>query len=77
MTFGHEKLDVFQAAIADVGWAYRYCETLKGHRNGKDQRPRASQATALKTVEEKGPRITAKRRTRIDAGFLKSHAVRR
>ena len=35
--FGHEKLDVDRAAIASIGWAYRYCEQLKGHRNAKDQ----------------------------------------
>jgi len=77
MAFGHEKLDVDCVAIADVGCAYRYGEKLKGHRNAKDQRLRASQAMALKTVEGKGPRVTAKRRTGIDAGMLKSHEVRR
>ena len=63
MAFGHEKLDVYRAAIASIGWAYRYCEKLKGHRNAKDQRLRASHAMALKTVERQGPRVTAKRRT--------------
>jgi hypothetical protein len=77
MAFGHEKLDVYRAAIADVGWASRYCEKLKGHRNAKDQLLRASHAIALKIVEGKGPRVTAKRRTGIDAGILKSHEVRR
>ena len=52
--FGHEKLDVYRAAIASVGWAYRYCEKQKGHRNAKDQLLRASQPIALKTVEGKG-----------------------
>jgi hypothetical protein len=74
---GHEKLDVHRAAIESVGRASRYCKTLKGHRNAKDQRLRASQAMALKTVEGKGPRVTAKRRTGIDAGILRSHEVRR
>ena len=32
MGFGHEKLDVYHAAIEYVGWVYRYCETMKGHR---------------------------------------------
>ena len=50
MAFGHEKLDVYRAAIADVGWAYRSCEKRKGHRNAKDQLLSASQAIALKTV---------------------------
>ena len=77
MAFGDEKLNVYRAAIASVGWAYRYCEKLKGHRNARDQRLRTSQAMALKTVEGKGPRVTAKRRTGIDAGILKSHAARR
>jgi len=54
-------------------WAYRDCEKLKGHRNAKDQLLRASPAMALKTIEGKGPRPTAKRRTGIDAGVLKSH----
>ena len=36
MKFGHEKLDVYRAAIEYVGWAYRYCETLKGHRIDPD-----------------------------------------
>jgi len=63
MAFGHEKLDVDRAAIAYVGWACRYCEKLKGHCSAKHQRLRASQAMALKTVEGKGPRSTAKRRT--------------
>ena len=31
--FGHEKLDVYRAAIEYVGWVYRFCESLKGHRN--------------------------------------------
>ena len=77
LALGHEKLDLYRAAIASIGWAYRYCAKLKGHRNAKDQRLRASQAMALKTVEGKGPRVTAKQRTGIDAGMLKSHEVRR
>ena len=47
MGFGHEKLDVYRAAIEYVGWAYRYCEMLKGHRNAKDQLLRASQAIPI------------------------------
>ena len=39
MAFGQEKLDVYRAAIASIGWAYRDCEKLKGHRNVKDQPP--------------------------------------
>jgi hypothetical protein len=37
MAFGHEKLDVDPAAIESVGWADRYCKTLKGHRHANDQ----------------------------------------
>jgi hypothetical protein len=77
LAFGHEKLDLYRAAIASVGWASRSCDKRQGHRNAKDQRLRASQAMALKTVEGKGPRVTAKRRTGIDAGILKSHEARR
>ena len=54
MAFGHEKLDVYRAAIASIGWAYRYCEKLKGYRNAKDQRLRASQAMALNIADGNG-----------------------
>lgn len=37
MGFGHERLDVYRAAIDYVESAYRFCEELKGHRNAKDQ----------------------------------------
>gem|GEM_PF-1601419 len=35
MAFGHERLDVYRAAIEYVGWAYGFCEELKGHRKAK------------------------------------------
>ena len=54
MAFGHEKLDVYRAAIEYVGWAYRYCEGLKGHRNSKDHLLRASQAIPLNIAERNG-----------------------
>jgi hypothetical protein len=54
MRVGHERLDVSCAAIEYVGWAYRYCETLKGHRDAKDQLPRASQAIPLNIAEGNG-----------------------
>ncbi len=44
MAFGHEKLDVYRAAIEYMTWAYRFCEALTGHLNAKDQLLRASQA---------------------------------
>lgn len=47
MGFWHEKLDVYRAAIEYVGWAYCYCECLKGHRHAKDRLPRASQSIPL------------------------------
>jgi len=28
MAFGHEKLDVYRAAIEYVGWGYRFCEAM-------------------------------------------------
>jgi hypothetical protein len=54
MTFGHEQLDVYRAAIEYVGWAYRLCEGLQGHRNAKEQLLRASQAIPLNIAEGKG-----------------------
>jgi four helix bundle protein len=62
MGFGHEKLDVYRAAIEYVGWAYRYCEGLKGHRNAKDQRLRASQAIPLNIAEGNGKATDGDRR---------------
>jgi hypothetical protein len=56
MAFGHEKLDVYRAAIEYVGWAYRFCEGLDGHRNAKDQLLRASQALSLNIAEGNRPR---------------------
>jgi four helix bundle protein len=54
MTFGQEQLDVDRAAMQSVGWAYRLCEGLQGHRNAKDQRLRASQAIPLNIAEGNG-----------------------
>jgi four helix bundle protein len=62
MAFGHEKLDVYRAAIEYVGWAYRYCGKLKGHRNAKDQLLRASQAIALNIAEGNGKATNGDRR---------------
>jgi len=60
--FGHEKLDVYRAAIEYVGWAYRYCEGLKGYRNAKDQILRASQAIPLNIAEGNGKATDGDRR---------------
>lgn len=62
MSFGHEKLDVYRAAIEYVGWAFRYCEQLKGHRNAKDQLLRASQAIPLNIAEGNGKATPGDRR---------------
>ncbi len=62
MVFGHEQLDVYRAAIEYVGWAFRYCAKLKGHRNAKDQLLRASQAIPLNIAEGNGKATTGDRR---------------
>jgi four helix bundle protein len=62
MGFGHEKLDVYRAAIDYVGWAYRFCEGLQGHRNAKDQLLRASQAIPLNIAEGNGKATDGDRR---------------
>jgi len=62
MALGLEKRDVYRAAIESVGWAYQYCETLKGHRDAKDQRLRASQAMALTIAEGNGNATNGDRR---------------
>lgn len=62
MSFGHERLDVYRAAIEYVGWAYRFCEGLKGHRNAKDQLLRASQAIPLNIAEGNGKATDGDRR---------------
>ncbi len=62
MAFGHEKLDVYRAAIEYVGWAYHFCEGLKGHRNAKDQLLRASQAIPLNIAEGNGKGTAGDRR---------------
>ena len=54
MGLGHEKLDVYRSAIKYVGWSYRYCESLKGLRNAKDQLLRAYQAIPLNIAEGNG-----------------------
>jgi four helix bundle protein len=62
MSFGHERLDVYRAAIEYVGWAYRYCAGLKGHRNAKEQLLRASQAIPLNIAEGNGKATDGDRR---------------
>jgi len=62
MSFGHERLDVYRAALEYVGWAYRFCEGLKGHRNAKEQLLRASQAIPLNIAEGNGKATDGDRR---------------
>jgi len=62
MAFGHEQLDVYRAVIEYVGWAYRLCNGLKGHRNAKDQLLRASQAIPLNIAEGNGKATGGDRR---------------
>ena len=62
MGFGHEKLDVYRAAIEYVGRAYGFCESLKGHRNAKDQLLRASQAIPLNIAGGNGKATDGDRR---------------
>jgi four helix bundle protein len=62
MSFGHERLDVYQAAIEYVGWAYHLCERLKGQRSAKEQLLRASQAIPLNIAEGNGKATDGDRR---------------
>lgn len=62
MSFGHERLDVYRAAIEYVGWAYRLCARLKGHRSAKEQLLRASQAIPLNIAEGNGKATDGDRR---------------
>ena len=62
MTFGHERLDAYRAAIKYVAWAYRLCEGIKGHRNAKEQLLRASQAIPLNIAEGNGKATDGDRR---------------
>jgi four helix bundle protein len=52
MELGHEKLDVYRAALDFAAWAYTVCRTLKGlDRPTRDQLLRASQSIALNIAE--------------------------
>ena len=62
MTFGHEQLDVYRAAIEYAGWAFRIGERLKGHRTAKDQLLRASQSVPLNIAEGNGKATVGERR---------------
>jgi len=62
MTFGHEQLDVYRLSLKYVGWVYRFCENLKGHRNASNQLLRASQAIPLNIAEGNGKATEGDRR---------------
>lgn len=62
MSFGHEKLDVYRAAIKYVGWAHDLCTRLEGHRHAKDQLIRASQSIPLNIAEGNGKASSGDRR---------------
>ena len=63
MSFGHERLDVYRAAIEYVGWSYRLCTVLKAeHRAAKDQLLRASQSIPLNIAEGNGKATEPDRR---------------
>ena len=63
MSFGHERIDVYRAAIEYVGWSYRLCSTLKAeHRAAKDQLLRASQSIPLNIAEGNGKATDPDRR---------------
>ncbi|MCK6553530.1 four helix bundle protein [Candidatus Binatia bacterium] len=62
MIFGHERLEVYRAAIEYVGWAYRLCEGIKGQRNAKEQLLRASPAIPLNIAEGNGKATGGERR---------------
>jgi four helix bundle protein len=62
MSFGHERLDVYRAALEYVAWAYACCERMTGHRHAKDQLRRASQAIPLNIAEGNGKATDGDRR---------------
>ena len=63
MTFGHEKLDVYQLAIDYVAWVFEKCNCLNGiYRSARDQWLRASQSIPLNIAEGNGKTADADRR---------------
>jgi four helix bundle protein len=49
--FDHEKLDVYQEAIAFCGWVGEFLETISGKAAAKDQLDRASTSIPLNIAE--------------------------
>ncbi len=65
--FGHEKLDVYRAALAYVNFVYQIADSLQGHnRHARDQLLRASQSIPLNIAEGNGRRSPADRRRFFD-----------
>jgi len=65
--FGHEKLDVYRAALAYVNYVYQLSDGLKGHnRHARDQLLRSSQSIPLNIAEGNGRRGAADRRRFFD-----------
>lgn len=61
--FGHEKLDVYRAALEYVRLVYQWAETLKGfNRHARDQMLRASQSIPLNIAEGNGKSSPGDRR---------------
>ena len=52
--FDHEKLDVYQEAIAFCGWVGEFLETISGNAAAKDPLDRASTSIPLNIAEGNG-----------------------
>jgi len=61
--FGHERLDVYQAALHYMAQVYTYCRRLNGQfRHARDQWLRAAQSIPLNIAEGNGKSGAADRR---------------
>ena len=63
MSFGHEQLDVYRAALNYVAWVFHVSEQLDSRaRHPRDQLLRASQSIPLNIAEGNGKATNADRR---------------
>src|SRR6266568_7326848 len=62
--FDHEKLDVYQGAIAFCGWVGEFIATISAKAAAKDQLDRASTSIPLNIAEGNG-KFSAKDRARF------------
>ena len=63
MIFGHERLDVYRAALDYVSWSFKLSKHLTGpHRSTRDQLLRSSQSVAQNIAEGNGKTSHADRR---------------